>query len=242
MANPVIPNQMSYDEAAALVAQADRLDLARAIVQDIGGDKRFTKVKILLDGGPDASGATLVSNAQLIGTRFKSLLVVDASDSTATINFRASKQAHEDDVPMVKNFGVAFDSTQLYGSFWWTAQAGKWVTILIARDSKITSGQFNTTSTGGVVITDGANAPTLNVTTLVAATAAVISPADTNRKTSLLQNKTGASLWVGPSTVTSAGATRGIEVAPDQTFTWKNPTALSGYSVGGGVVVEMEET
>jgi uncharacterized membrane protein YphA (DoxX/SURF4 family) len=190
----------------------------------------------------DLSSARLETQPYPISFPFRSLYVARATDSTVEIQFKPITQdSYQSAVPLSRKDCFIADYQQSAGFFYWDAQPGKSITLVFFVHAEFKSGSMITTTSGGVSIVDGSAITQANVT-LAAATAGALVAADADRKVATIQNNTGASIWVGPSTVTNSGATRGFEVAPGFTLVWRNTAALYGYSVlGGSVHVTSEE-
>jgi hypothetical protein len=122
----------------------------------------------------------------------------------------------------------------------WTAQPGRTITLAIFTSAQFNSGSQISVTGGGVSLVEGSSF-TQSVQTLVAATALEIFPTDTTRKLGTFQNNTGSNVWVGPSTVTNAGASLGYQVAPGASFQWRNTSNIYAYSVLGGNILVMTE-
>lgn len=80
--------------------------------------------------------------------------------------------------------------------------------------------------------------------TLAATTPTALTYAGTvvGRQSSVIQNNTGADLYLGTSIVTNAAANFGYKLAAGDSYIWKNSSILYGYSVAGGDVNVMTET
>ena len=123
----------------------------------------------------------------------------------------------------------------------WSAQAGKTMTIVFFLESEYRSGSQISVTGGGVSLVDGSTITGPTRVTLSAATAGIIAPADSLRKVATLYNDSGADIFIGDSTVTNAGATKGIPFPNGTILYWKNTGNLYGYSVAGGNVIRNEE-
>lgn len=189
----------------------------------------------------DLTTARDVSNPFIINFPFKCIAFKSATDLStnvdvkfnsfdsglSSVNFKDNDNLSSD---------VMFDSAYITHS----AQSGKSIVVYIFVSSKFTSGSFLNSGTVTVSNPTTLVGPTRVV--LSAATATIIAPATTARRQATIQNKTGASLYVGDSTVTNSGATEGIEMVNGAVMYYANTAALYGYSVAGGNVNRLEET
>lgn len=102
-----------------------------------------------------------------------------------------------------------------------------------AADGDYTS--FLTWSEGSVKVVDVSNGSLLQQRVVVANTATLI-PASplASRKTLMIQNSEGPTIYVGSATVTSSGATRGIEVPKDSFLEMEIGPAVGVYGITGG--------
>lgn len=176
-----------------------------------------------------------------VGFPWKSAYVIDGSDINAEISLKPiTRDTYQKAIPLKLNSTLNFDSQIPRSFLHWEAQSGKSLTILFLVDGSFKTGQIISANGGGVSINDGASFDISKVA-LTAATATQIVGSDGLRKKVTIQNKTGASVWLGASTVTNSGATEGIELGAGDSATYRNTSALYGYSVAGGDVVIMEE-
>lgn len=189
----------------------------------------------------DLSTEKLETDPKPIGFPFKSVYVQDATDVYVSINMKLlTNDSLQGKFSLKKNDSFANDFPLSKAFLSWDAQPGKTITIIFFLKSEFRSGSQISVTGGGVSINDGSSI-SLETVTLAAATAAAIAPADSLRKVASIQNKTGAVLYIGDSTVTNAGATEGINIQPDEVIEWRNTGALYGYSVAGGKVQSTEE-
>lgn len=188
----------------------------------------------------DLATAQLETNPKPVGFAFRSFIVFDATDTSATISMRlGTRDSYQDAFDITKTTSTFELPYPVNNAFLhWTAQTGKTMTLIYFRSGKMTLNRTSTAVTAGEGSAIGAPVQV----TLVAATAAAILPASGSRNTAIAQNNTGADIWVGDSTVTNAGATLGIRYSNGERIIWKNTAALYAYSVAGGVVSTVEET
>lgn len=189
----------------------------------------------------DLSTARLSTDPLLIGFPFRSLFMRSATDNSVAVTFRPqTRDSFQSGVDLKLNDSLDFDIQQSGGYLSWAAQSGKSITIVFFVNARFVSGSQVSQTAGGVAIVDGSSF-TRTVTTLAAATATSILSTDTTRKISNIQNNTGASIFVGDSTITGSGATVGYEVAAGSTFQWRNTAQLYAYSVAGGPILLLTE-
>lgn len=90
-----------------------------------------------------------------------------------------------------------------------------------------------TWSEGSLKVVDLSNGSVLQQSVDVTDTAASLVTALSNRKSLLIQNNGNKSIWVGSATVTSSGATRGIEIPPQANMELKLGPAVALYAIAG---------
>lgn len=187
----------------------------------------------------DLTTAQLPTNPKPVGFSFRSFIVLSASDSAANLNMKlATVDSFQDRITLtrlVSGFKLPYPVNNAFLD--WSAQAGKTITILFFLTGEMTINRVTEAQASDVMSTIGA--PT--AVTLVAATAAAIFPALASRRQGTADNNTGGVLYIGDSTVTDSGATKGIAIPAGGKILWKNVSALYGYSAGGGVVNTVEE-
>lgn len=191
----------------------------------------------------DLSVARSADNPREINFPFRSIFAEAGSDRDA---FLYVKPGTREDVQSPFRIGFrdswARDHAVPRAFLHWDAQPGKTITLLFFTDSEFRSGSQVTTVSGGVTLLEG-SALTQSNSNLSATTATQIFASSSTRKTGIFQNKSGASVWVGPSSaVLDTGANRGYEVADGDSFIWRNSAALFAYSVAGGSIHLSEES
>lgn len=171
-----------------------------------------------------------------INIPFKSFYVQDATDVNTTVNVRVmSQDTYQSSFTVRKN--DSFDADDMFDEIIldWSAQSGKTITIILFTSASFRSGSQISITGGGLVINEGTSFVDTNPT-LSATTATLVFSQDSTRALGVIQNLTGASIWVGASTVVDTGANRGREVPAGDYFEWKNTAALYAYSVLGGSI------
>lgn len=184
------------------------------------------------------------SNPYILSVPMRSLFVRDASDSLANVNLSmndSDAQAVANAISLKINDSVDFSSQVSKVALTWTAQSGKTMTLYLFTEAAFRSGSQLSLSAGGVSINDG-TAFSNSVVTLTAATASLLFAADSTRKLGTWRNDTGADVWVGDSSVTNSGSTKGLRIAAGEIFQWRNTAAIYAYSVlGSSTEVTMGE-
>lgn len=90
-------------------------------------------------------------------------------------------------------------------------------------------------SNGDLKVVDIANASILQEQVTVTGTAAAVPTTPlTGRKSLMIQNAGSSSIWIGSATVTSAGATTGIEVPKGGFIELESGPAVSVFAISGG--------
>jgi hypothetical protein len=209
----------------------------RARITDGTYNKPFNCQSITLD----LTTAKLSTSPMKIAFPFTSIFVASATDTTVNVKMQLFGQDSMNSVfSMSKNdsFTMPFPVPEAYLS--WPAQAGKSITIVFFVSGEFRPGSQISVINGGVSISEGSAVSLGGQVTLAAATAGIIAPALSTRNVAWIQNKTGADLYLGDSSITDGGATEGIKVPPDYIIQWRSTAALYGYSTAGGVVSRME--
>jgi hypothetical protein len=226
---------MNQDLASALLSKKELLKLAK--IYQGNTQRPFSVQKITLN----LSNSRLETDPFKIGFPFKSLYVQTATDVYVSLNVKLlTRDTTQSSFPIRLNDTFTNEDEIAEAYLDWSAQPGKSITLIFFLESEFKSGSQISVTGGGVSIVDGSSIA-LGTITLSAATAAAIAPADPLRKKATIQNKTGADLYVGASTVTNAGATEGILIPNNGIVYWNNTSALYGYSVSGGKVQRIEE-
>jgi len=225
-------------EDAALIVQQSNL-ISRAWIADQIAQRPFSvQIQTI-----DLSSARLITDPYSIRGQFRSLYIQEATDTYANINvLLGSRDSVQSAFKMKQNDSIAMSQPINEAYLYWSAQAGKTLTFVTFTDVEFRSGSQISVTGGGVSIVDGSTITGPTRVTLSATTATIIIPANSTRKKVTLENKTGAVLYIGGSTIGAVGgATEGISVSPGGTVIWSNTGALYGWSVAGGNVHYVEE-
>lgn len=227
---------MSNVDAKARVQQK-RQD-SNAYVRDLQQNPQSLFQRVTLD----LTTARTEADAYSIPFGFKSCYVELATDTSTMISMKPNgRRSNSGFLQLGRKDVIEFenriDSCYLY----WSAQSGKSITLVFMFDASFKSGSQISQNSGGVSISEGSSFDAQTTITLAAATAAIIIPSNLDRKVCTLENNTGADIFIGSSTVTSLGATRGLKVGAGSQIIWKNTSALYGYSVLGGDVIYIDE-
>lgn len=224
----------------ALVDQilAGDRDKSRARIFESNTQRPFGVQKLTLD----LSTAKLETDPFVVNFPFRTFFVQTASDNSVEVNFKpVTRDSYQSFFPVKKNDVWSADYPISAAFLHWSAQSGKSITLVFFVDSEFRSGSQISVNSGGVSINDGSSFEAQTRVTLVATTAAIIAPANSDRKLCLIENNTGADLFIGSATVTNSGATRGIRLAAGDVLEWRNTAALYGYSVAGGDVHYLDQ-
>lgn len=178
----------------------------------------------------------------IIGFPFKGILLKAGSDNLTNVDVKFNKNDQGiDKVNMVTN--DAINSQQMFsGAFIsWAAQAGKTITVYVFLDSTFVSGSLINSGTVTTSLPSTVTGPTQ--VALSAVTATIVVPANLANRLTSLQNKTGANLYLGGSTIGAVGgANEGIMIPPNAVYLHANTAALYGWSVAGGNVSYIVES
>lgn len=187
-------------------------------------------------------GKSIDENAPMIvNFPYRSVFVAKATDATCEIYLRPiTKEGSQPPFRFGMRDSWAVDYQIPRCFLHWPIQPGKSMELLFFADSEFRSGSQISLTSGGVSISEGMSVSN-EVVTLAANTADIIAPQNFIRNVSTLQNRTGATLYIGGSGVKTNGADEGINIDNGQIFYWKNTGALYGISTGGGRVIRMDE-
>ena len=115
------------------------------------------------------------------------------------------------------------------------------VTLFVFTSSEFRSGSQVSLTAGGVSVSEGSSVNGPYAVNLSAGVAAAIAPQNLFRKVSIIENKTGADLFIGSDNTVNATTNEGIKVPSGGIIEWRNTGELWGFSVGGGKVSRLEE-
>lgn len=228
---------LTTQNTQAILNMADQI--RKAAIFEGSTQKPFGVQSITLD----LATAQLRTQPFKVGFPFKSVYVSSATDVLANINLIPQTQdTYQSAVPLKLNDSWTREEPLAEAYLYWTAQAGKTITLHFFVDSEFRSGSQISVTGGGVSIVDGSTITGPTRVTLAATTATVIAPALATRKKCTIQNKSGADLYIGGSTIGAVGgATEGIKIPADAIIIWQNTGALYGWSVPGGNIHYLEE-
>lgn len=223
---------------AALIVQQLGL-AARASVADQLAQRPFSVQIFTIDLGT----ARLVTNPMKISGQFRSLYIQSATDTIANVQvLLGSRDSTQSAFSMKQNDAISMSNPVSEAFLYWSAQTGKSMTFVTFTDVEFRSGSQISVSGGGVSINTGTTVTGPTQVAISATTATIILPQNTARKQATLQNKTGADLYVGGSTIGAvAGANEGLRIGPNDFYVWNNTAALYGWSVPGGNISYIEE-
>lgn len=175
-----------------------------------------------------------VGNPLTLNIPHRSIYVQDATDVNVTVSVQMqSRDSINSTFAIRKNDAWTNDSIIPQINLSWSAQAGKTITLVFFYNTEFRSGSQISVTGGGVLVSEGSSFVDARQT-LAPTTAAVVFSSDSTRALGVIQNTSGASIWVGASTVTNSGSTVGLEVPANGVFEWRNTGALYAYSVAGG--------
>lgn len=191
----------------------------------------------------DLSVARTLANPFEIPFAFKSIAFKDGTtvNSNCSVQFN-SKDSGLSSLNFKSNDNLSsdfmFDSAYITN----TAQPGQSIVCYVFVKSTFRSGSY--INSGTVQI---APAAAFNITNpvLAAASATSIIAQNTSRQKFTVQNKTGASVWLGGSTVTNTGATTGLELINGNSVEILSTAQWYAYSVAGaaaGLLTVVQES
>jgi hypothetical protein len=188
----------SPEDVARLLNNANLIDEASAFQGATQKPQEVYSITLNL------ATAALRSQAFKVSFPFRSVFVESASDPTANVNMLINDFS-DDQAPFLLQQRDSFALPRRINNayFFWSAQSGKTITLKFFLTGEFKSGSYNSVSAGGVNINEGSSFND-SITTLVAATTTSILAQNFNRKVASIQNKTGASIYVGDSTITNS--------------------------------------
>jgi hypothetical protein len=223
--------QPSVQEIAqAVIERLDEGFRARIVQSSTDAPRNFQKLTL------DLTTERLETDPFTVGFPFRSVAVEEASDTTAYLYLKPHSRDSGQEAKKLRdgdslNIGNGVAKAFLHHP----AQAGKSITLIFFVDADFKSGRQVNVNSGGVSINDGSAFATSQVA-LAAGAATLVLASDTSRKVAYVQNTTVASVFRGASTVTDAGANKGIEEVAGNTIEWRNTAALYLYTAAGGSV------
>lgn len=170
-----------------------------------------------------------VGNPLTLNIPHRSIYVQDATDVNVTASVQMqSRDSINSTFTIRKNDAWTNDSIIPQVNLSWSAQAGKTITLVFFYNTEFRSGSQISVTGGGVLVSEGSSYSD-QILTLSIGTQTLVFASDSTRFVGVIQNTTSYSIWVGSSTVTSSGLTRGYEIPPGASFEWKNTAALYAY-------------
>lgn len=218
---------LSVQQFDQLFGQMMKKSLAGLYASTVGQQAPVRYITLALDT------AVLAGAPRELGCTMQSLVVLGTTDPTVSVNIRLSTQDTSNDSFPLKNnaqIKLPFPVSKVFLD--WPAQPGKTISFLV-----MTIGEFSTnqlvSSLAAQVTTYTGSTVTQSAVVLAAATATILFPLDTTRKSGTWRNESGADVWVGNISVSNTGANRGLHVLNGDLFSWTNTAALYAYSVAG---------
>ncbi len=227
-----------------------RYDMPSENIQDLvqRRPKAFTKYEISLTTARTESDPFVIAS---VGRAFQVVFFTTTDAAriplvNAYCKVRIGENLEECAFDGHNEWGYRGDFEKLYLS--WAAQTGVTLSLIVYHFDETPwmnkSNQVTGTisASGATFTVSSPTAYTRTVVTLSATTEIALLGVDATRKNGLVQNNTGAILYVGPTGLTNSGATIGIAIAVGGSLIWNNTAALFGYSVAGGTAVAISET
>ena len=228
------------DTTYDVIKRANETNRAAGIQQAVEGRRRVCFSVTL-----DLSTAQLSTSPLELAFPFRGFWVQTASDSTAQVNLVPNPKNEgvlNAAIPLSKNDFGKNEEIISGGYLYWTAQAGKTMTIFFFVDGEFRPGSLINTIAGGVTSSDGSAISTSKLDTLgnqtsvsVSTSATIVAPTDTDRK--LLELYVPGPVVYGDSAVVS---TPGSEIGtyfPGGILEWRNTAAIYMAAVSGTVRV-----
>lgn len=185
-----------------------------------------------------------------VGGTFSGLYAQNSSTSgTVKVSPTLRDQSQIDNyIQVQKNDSVSYGEAQNGLYFFWDAQAGKQLDIVLFLGVEFRSGTLNSAITGGVVVTDGSVIETKDAV-LVGTSATLLSASNSLRLGINFQVPLSSpeGVWIGDANIVTdtggSGTKIGIFVPVGGSYTSKNSAAFYAISASGaGIVAIQEET
>jgi|GEM_PF-4336790 len=190
-----------------------------------------------------ATAVTQYQKTYRIDKPFKAISFEDGTDQDAYVKVQFDSQNDGKSFKKFKqNAGLTCETMFDGCTIFFPAQAGKTISCTIYYDCTYESGAQ---LLSGTIAVARPSAYTITNPALTGGTAALVLAADSTREKVTIQNKTGASVWIGASTVTNAGATTGYELIDGAQYEIENTFAVYVYSVlarAAGLLTIVSET
>lgn len=208
-------------DAKNIVGRASETN--QAFVERGLSERPQTVQRLVLDLGK----AVDKEKPRIFNSPFKSFFVESCSDPSAFVFVRPTTdediQGHFK-VTQRDSWAVEYQIPKAF--LHWPIQPGKTMEILFFSDSEFRSGSNISVTSGGLSISDGSNVAT-PVPATVGLSAAILLPADPNRKVSNFYNDGTDVIYVGDATVTVAN---GMPVQVGESKAYRNASALYAIS------------
>lgn len=191
----------------------------------------------------DLSVVRTLANPFVIPFAFKSIAFKNGTTAQSNCNVQFNSQdSGLSSLNFTSNDNLSSDFMFDSGYITNTAQPGQSIVCYVFTKSSFRSGSY--INSGTVQIAPAAAFAITNPV-LVAASATSIIAQNTSRQKITVQNNSGASVWLGGSSVTNSGANRGLEVINGNSVEINSTARWYAYSVAGaaaGGITIVEES
>lgn len=226
---------MDKNELRQLIREENKSQNAQIFLADI--ENPFQVHTEVLDLGTAVSA----SNPKVFNFPFKCVAFIKGTDTSLEVSgVLNSNDNGFSSVPFKNNSSLY--SERMFGGLYlsWAAQPGKSVTICLFLNAKFESGSFVNDGTVTVSVPTGMTL----INPALASGSQLLLAQNLNRSKVIIQNNSGTDIYIGDSTVSNAGASRGLLLTSGVDITLEVTDAIYIYSAGfvAGEVTVMEIT
>lgn len=179
--------------------------------------------------------AVLSTQPYAISFPFRSLYVVDATDSNVEISLRiATIDSFQDAIPLRENTSYVLPFSTSKAFLHWSAQTSKTIKILFFVHGEFSTNTVQSIQSGSVTTSDGVTVTEVAKAT-VATTAGALFAADSTRTKMLISNFGAVDIFLGGTSAVTldTGGFPGIKLSPGSSFAWE--TVAACYAISNGV-------
>ena len=226
---------MDKNELRQIIREENKSQNAQIFLADI--ENPFQVHTEVLDLGTAVSA----NNPKVFNFPFKCVAFIKGTDTSLEVSgVLNSNDNGFSSVPFKNNSSLY--SERMFGGLYlsWAAQPGKSVTICLFLNAKFESGSFVNDGTVTVSVPSGMTL----INPALASGSQLLLAQNLNRSKVIIQNNSGADIYIGGSAVSNAGASRGLLLTSGVDITLEVTDAIYIYSSGfvAGEVTVMEIT
>lgn len=204
----------------------------------------FKKIRFYLDNVANKDEIDRTARNKFL-SGFKSFWICDTNNTSFVASMFVNTRGDVgQSLPLKPNMSLSFQYPVDGCALEWSAQAGVWIDIVFALNTDITPGYIQLSAGGSTAINEGSSHPSTWLKSIDATGASVICPANSNRKVSMIQNNSGAPIWIGTQADLAGGnyKTDCIRIdSGDAIFYWRNTAQLNARSEAGTLRISAPE-